>query len=276
MDREERRRRAIAALRALAVGDAMGAATEGYRPEEIEEVYDARVMELVEPVNLYPESAADRGYAAIGPVTRGALAAAEALAGRGATVEGEALGWAVAVGIATPVGEIERIVELARRFGGEAAGAAGAAVAAGVAAGVGGYMARDAVGQAALAAERAGAARLAAAIARAAGIGQSSGGSAGGGAVGVQVAERYPPAGALESVVAFAVGVAFGAQSVRRAVPEAVNQGGEASLTAAIAGALCGGFAPGTAVEAWAREVEAVNGLDLAAVADGLLALRSD
>jgi ADP-ribosylglycohydrolase len=269
---DETRRRAVAVLRALAAGDAIGAAADGYRPAEIADVYDGPITEILEPVNLYPESAPDRARAAVGPVTVSALIAAGRLAGTSpAPAAAAALGWAVALGIASPAGATATIVTAARDLAEAEAAAAGAAVAAAIAAGIDGYLARDAIGFAALAAESAGAAELADLIVRAAGAAQASGGRL----VGTAVAAEAPPGPGSTAIVAFALGVAFGAQSVRRAILEAANQGGAASHTAALAGAICAAFAPASAVEAWADEVERANALDLRATAGELLALRT-
>lgn len=267
MDDAERLRRATAALRAFAVGDAIGAATEGYRADEIEDVYDAPVLELVEPVNLYPESGPDRALGEIGPQTRAMLAFAERLLGGGSEViETGALGWCVPLGVVVRAGEIDRLLALTPTVPNDER-AAGCAVAAAIAAGIDGYGAREAVGQAALAASRAGSDALALALTEAARIGQTSGGRL----VAVEIASVFPPGPGAAAATAFAFGVAFGTQSVRRAIPDAVNQGGEASLTAAIAGAVCASFAPGSLVDAWAREVEGVNELDLGMLAPRLL-----
>jgi ADP-ribosylglycohydrolase len=272
MEAAEVHRRAVAVLRALAAGDAIGAAAEGYRPEEIIAVYDAPIGELLEPVNLYPESAPDRARAAVGPVTRSALAAADRLAGVStADVDADAMGWAVALGIASPVDTLPAMIADAAVLASGDAANAGTVVAAAISAGIGGYLARDAISFAALAAREAGAAGLADLIVRAAGLAQASGGRQAGAAVAAEV----PPGPGCTLIAAFALGVAFGVQSVRRAILEAVNQGGAASHTAALAGAICASFAPATAVEAWADEVERVSGLHLGRVAGGLLALRA-
>lgn len=266
----ETARRALAALRGLVVGDAIGAATEGYRPGEVEEVYDAPITEPLEPVNLYPESAPDRKRAEAGSVTRAAIAGARRLLGvPGGAIEGDALGWAAPLGLVSVAGSPDLITRAASFADGEAC-AAGAALAAAIAAGLGSRSAGDAVGEAVTAALAAGSPALADAITQAAAIGQASGGQL----VGAQVAAEYPPGPERIPAVAFAFGVAVGVQSVRRAMLEAANQGGEASLTAALAGALCGAVAPGSIVESWAVEVETVNGLDLMALTSSLLALR--
>jgi ADP-ribosylglycohydrolase len=267
-DETELRRRALAALRGLAVGDAMGAATEGYLPDEVIEVYEAPIVELVDPVNLYPEARPDRARGRVGPVTEGAIDAVGVLSGRAEPVETPLVGWAVALGIARAGADVEPILTSARRFG--KASSAVAAVAAAVAGGLAGYMMRDALSLAVRAAERAGGADLARRIVEAAGVAQASGGRG----VGAAVAAVASPGPDVDDAVAFAFGVAFGAQSVRRALPQAVNQGGSASLTAGLAGALCGAVAPGSAVEAWIDEVESASNLDLRAVVERLLALR--
>jgi ADP-ribosylglycohydrolase len=268
IDDAELRRRALAVLRGLAVGDAMGAATEGYQPDEVIEVYESPIGEMVEPVNLYPESAPDRIRGVIGPVTESAIEAVSVFASRAVDEEPARLGWSVALGIMSAGVDLDGIVASARRFGGP--GPAGAAVAAAIAAGVLGYMARDALSLAVRAATLAGNDALARRIVEAAGAAQGSGGRL----VGAVVADVVGPGPSTDDAVAFAFGVAFGTQSIRRAVPQAVNQGGAASLTAGLAGALCGATAPGSAVEAWSNEVEAASGVDLRAVVDQLLALR--
>lgn len=271
MNQFELQRRAVAALRGLAVGDAMGAATEGYRPEEVEEIYEAQIRELVDPVNLYPELGPDRERGAVGPVTRAAVQVAAALSGESEErPDPEDLGWAVALGITVEGGEIPALVSGARRFAEGEALAAGCAVAAAVAAGVMGVMPRDVLSQAALAADYAGGPELANAVLRAAGVAQASGGRA----PGEVLAEQFSPAHDLTSAVAFVFGVAFATQSVRRGVPQTINLGGHASLTGGLVGAICGAFAPNTAVDAWSSEVEASSGLALEALAGRLLALR--
>lgn len=272
MDDVELHRRAHAVLRALAAGDAMGAATEGLLPDEVLAVYEAPVTELVEPVNRDPERSEGRARGAIGPVTRSALAAADRLSGAATgTLDVDALGWAVTLGIVSPAGGVAPVVQGARQVAAGVTAAAGAAVAAAIAAGLGGFMARDMVSWAALAAREVGAPDLAERIVAAAGVGQASGGRQAGALVGAQ----FPPGPDPATAVAFAFGVAFSAQSVRRAIAEAVNQGGPASLTAGLAGAICAAVAPASAVESWADEVERTSGLDLAAVADRLLRIRA-
>ncbi|MGH2603554.1 MAG: hypothetical protein ACRDJ9_29735, partial [Dehalococcoidia bacterium] len=83
-----------------------------------------------------------------------------------------------------------------------------------------------------------------------------------------------PPTPGPADAVVFALGVVFGTQSVRRAIPEAVNQGGRASLAAGLAGAITGALVPTSTVESWADEVEGASGLHLTAVAERLLAIR--
>jgi ADP-ribosylglycohydrolase len=267
-DETELNRRALAALRGLAVGDAMGAATEGYLPDEVIEVYEAPIAELVDPVNLYPESRPDRMRGRVGPVTEGAVDAVGVLSGRAEPVETPPAGWAVALGIACAGADLAPILASARRFG--KAGPAVAAVAAAVAAGLAGYMMRDALSLAVRAAELAGDPALARRIVEAAGVAQASGGRG----VGAAVAAVASPGPDVDDATAFAFGVAFGTQSVRRVLPQAVNQGGTASLTAGLAGALCAAVAPGSAVEAWIDEVESASNLDLRAVVERLLTLR--
>ncbi len=76
------------------------------------------------------------------------------------------------------------------------------------------------------------------------------------------------------AVTAFIFGVVYGTQSARRAIVEAVNQGGNAPETAGIAGAICAAFAPQSFPAPWGWEIERRNGLDLAAAARQLAAAR--
>jgi ADP-ribosylglycohydrolase len=271
IDDDEIRRRAIGALRGLAVGDAMGAATEGYLPDEIEEVYDAPIAELVDPINLYPDSTADRQQAIVGTVTREALDVAESLIrGESPLLAEDSIGWAVPLGIIATVDDIESVVRSVSGVTDVVTAAAGAAVAAAVAAGVSGYMVRDAISLAVRAAELAGSPDVARRIVLAAGEAQASGGRQAGAAVGAS----FPAGPGVVEVTAFAFGVAFGAQSVRRAIPEAVNQGRRASLSAALAGAICGAIVPGSTVETWSDQVEEASEIDLTSIAGRLLEAR--
>ncbi|MGD9894595.1 MAG: ADP-ribosylglycohydrolase family protein [Dehalococcoidia bacterium] len=271
IDDDEIRRRAIGALRGLAVGDAMGAATEGYLPDEVEEVYEAPIAELVDPVNLYPDAVADRQLAVIGGVTRAALDAAEALSrGERPALAEDGIGWAVPLGIVSAIDDLDGITQIVAGVADVATAASGAAVAAAVAAGVSGYMVRDAISLAVRAAELAGSPDVVRRIVLATGEAQASGGRQ----VGAVVGASYPAGPGIVDATAFAFGVAFGAQSVRRAIPEAVNQGGRASLSAALAGAICGAIIPGSTVESWSDQVEAASGIDLAALAGRLLEAR--
>jgi ADP-ribosylglycohydrolase len=271
IDEDEIRRRAIGALRGLAVGDAMGAATEGYLPDEIEEVYEAPIAELVDPINLYPDAVADRQRAVIGEITREAIEAAEALSrGERPILAEDSIGWAVPLGIVSTIDDVENIVKSVADVSDVATAACGAAVAAAVAAGVSAYMARDAISLAVRAAELAGSPAVSQRIIQAAGEAQASGGRQ----VGAAVGASYPAGPGIVEATAFAFGVAFGAQSVRRAIPEAVNQGRRASLSAGLAGAICGAIVPGSTVESWSDEVETTSDIDLTALAGRLLEAR--
>ncbi len=271
IDEDEIRRRAIGALRGLAVGDAMGAATEGYLPDEVDEVYDAPIGELVDPINLYPEIATDRQRGVVGQVTREALDVAASLS-RGETPEltEDGVGWAVPLGIISTVDDLDGIVRTVAGVTDIATAACGAAVAAAVAAGVSGYMVRDAISLAVRAAELVGSPEVAHRIVLAAGEAQASGGRQPGAAVGA----TYPPGPGIVDVTAFAFGVAFGSQSVRRAIPESVNQGRRSSLSAALAGAICGAIVPGSTVESWSDQVEEASEIDLTSIAGQLLEAR--
>lgn len=268
MNEQERIERALlGALRGMVVGDAIGAAGEGLAPEEIEEVYDGPITELTDPANLYPERAPDRVRGQIGPVSESALAFARRLtAGEGAAVA-SGMSWPIVLGLVLPRADATSIVEATRSYGGAAPACA---LAGAVTAALGGYLARDAVGLAAEVAGRAGDQALAGLLVEAAGAAQASGGRM----VGEAVAEIAPPWGEFRDSVAFAIGVAFGGYGVRRAVLAAANGGGHASFTAAAAGALCGALAPGSNVQAWSDEVASASGLDLAAVAAGLIRVR--
>ena len=257
--------RATAALRALAVGDAMGRATEYYDPAEITEVYEDLVTELFEPVRLFDEEEWAAGE--IGPPTEQVIAlstegeSAAATSGpRGDTAD--ALSAGVALGLARPLGAV---------LAGEASAAAVAAVAAAVGAAMEGYAGREVVGFASQAARVAGDDALAEAIMAAAGIAQASGGRHPGEAL----RAVFPPVGDAAAVTPFILGLVYGTQSARRAILEAVNQGGHAPETAGIAGAICAGISPTSLPEAWGADVERRNGLDLTAVAHRYLAARA-
>jgi ADP-ribosylglycohydrolase len=92
---------------------------------------------------------------------------------------------------------------------------------------------------------------------------------------GVALAELFPPAGGVDALVPFIFGIVYATQSARRAIVEALNQGGPAPVSAGIAGAICAAAVPGTLPRAWVAEVEQVNTLDLAGVARGYLDSRS-
>jgi len=261
--------RLLGALRGLAVGDAFGAATDHYRPNEIDEVYGAPVTELVEPISLYPECGPKRGRGQIGTVASEALRVAEVLAS-GATVHGpfQQLGWAVVVGAVARSSAPDDVLALAASLGG---GPSAATIAAMSATAVQGFLVRDVLMVGAETATRAGSAALGRRLINAAGAAQAAGGRN----VGAAVAATAPPGPDDDAVVAFAGGVAFGAQSVRRAIVEATSQGGRASLSAALAGALCGALFPRSSVESWSNDVERASELNLATLTDRLIAASS-
>ena len=257
--------RTTAALRALAVGDAMGRATEYYDPAEITEVYEDLVTEFLEPVRLFDEEEWAAGE--IGPPTE--LVIALSAEGEGAAASRDAGGDAVAalpagvaLGLARPLGAL---------LAGEVAAAAVAAIAAAIGAALEGYTGREVVGLASQAARAAGDDALAERIIAAGGVAQASGGRHPGEAL----RTAFPPSGDDAAVTPFILGLVYGTQSARRAILEAVNQGGHAPETAGIAGAICAAIAPTSLPEAWGADVERRNGLDLAAVARRYLTARA-
>jgi ADP-ribosylglycohydrolase len=253
--------RVAAALRALAVGDAMGRATEHYEPAEIADIYEDAVTEFVEPVRLFDDeewAAAETGLPtaaviALAPPARGDEPGVADPIGR--------LPTGVALGLRRPLRDL-----LARPPEPPIA-----AMAAAVSAAVDGHPAREVLGLAAEGARAAGDAELAERIMQAGGIAQASGGRRAGAAL----RETFSPSGDARSVVPFILGVVYATQSARRAILEAVNQGGHAPETAAIAGAICGAIVPISLPPAWAAEVERVNNLDLAALAARYTAARA-
>jgi ADP-ribosylglycohydrolase len=253
--------RATAALRALAAGDAMGRATEYYTPAEIAEVYEDAVTDFLEPVRLFDEEAWEA--AEVGPPTRLVLARAEAGDAAPAPPAGDvaALPVAVARGLA-------RSLEEVLAAGGESPPAV--ALAAAVSAAVEGHPARAVFGYAVEAARAAGDGDLAERILRAGGLAQASGGRWPGAAL----RDVFPPDGDAATVTAFTLGLVYATQSARRAILEAVNQGGHAPETAGISGAICAAIVPTSLPEAWGAAVERHNGLDLARAARRLVGAR--
>lgn len=232
-----RHERVTVVLQALAAGEAMGRATEYYRPEEIEEVYEDAVTDFVEPIRLFDD---ERWRAA---------------------ETGEIVAALLGTGPAVPFVQGIR----AALYGAEAAHLPPleAALSAALGAALTGFPLFEMPARAAEAARRAGDAALAQAIVDAAGIAQASGGRRPGQAL----RDRFPPDGGPVEVLALAIGVAYAAPSARRAIPEAVNQGGHSPETAALSGALAAALAPTSLPRSWAVEVERVNGFDLADLA---------
>lgn len=251
-----------AALRALAVGDALGRVTEHYAPEEILEVYEDIITDFVEPVRLFDEEQWEAGE--IGPPTVIVLEAVE----RGGVWPGATganvahLSAGVAVGLSRP------LAPLLDEIHGDGPLAA---VAAGTAAAVDGYPFIEIVAAAARAARLAHDDDLAETILQAGGLGQASGGRL----AGAVLRARFPPDGGSRSVVPFVFGIVYALQSARRAIIDAVNQGGHAPETAAIAGAVCAAAVPVTLPPSWWAVVERANpNLDLERAARRLVALR--
>jgi ADP-ribosylglycohydrolase len=244
-----------AVLGAFASGDAMGRATEGYRPEEIAEVYEDAVAEFVEPVRLFDDEVWAEGEA--GDATAHVVNGHDptALDARMTEYAGiDLLPLGVALG-------------LQRRFDDPAdvaGGAPVAAVAAGVSAALDEQSVSDVMRLAALAARGAGDDALAESIARAGGIAQASGGRRSGEAL----RGEFPPDGDARSVVAFVFGIVYATRSARRAIVESVNEGGHAPATAAIAGAICAALTPASLPRTWADTVGRINSHDFRAAAE--------
>ncbi len=262
MSQTETLTRIGAALRALVVGDALGRVTEHYTPEEILEVYEDIITDFVEPVRLFDEERWAAGE--VGPPTAIVLeAAAHGGVWPGATGANVAhLPAGVAVGLARPLASLLHDVHGDGPL---------AAVAAGTAAAVDGYPFIEIVAAAARAARLAADDDLAEAILQAGGLGQASGGRL----AGSVLRGRFPPDGDSRSVVPFVFGIVYALQSARRAIIDAVNQGGHAPETAAIAGAICAAAAPVTLPPSWWAVVERANpDLDLERAAQQFAALR--
>lgn len=256
--------RATAALRALAVGDAMGRATEHYDPAEIAEVYEDAITEFLEPVRLF--DAEEWAAGEVGPPTR--MVVALVPDGDAPTIRLYAdapvvdrLPAGVALGLLWPLGWV---------LSTPSRDAPVACIAAAMGAALDGHPAREVLGFGAQAARAAGDGTLAERIVEAAGIAQASGGRRPGGAL----REAFPPQGDAGALTPFILGLVYATQSARRAILEAVNQGGHAPEAAGIAGAVCAALAPSTLPGAWGAEVERLNDLDLQATARRYLAFR--
>jgi ADP-ribosylglycohydrolase len=254
--------RITAALGALAVGDALGRATEYNRPEELTEKYEELKADFLDPVRLFDDEAWAEGET--GPATSLVLGVA---AGRKSAVAAGAEDVAMlSLGVAWGLMGVSG----AGGSQGES-NPAMAAIAAGVSAGLAGEPATMMLSAAAEAARAAGAPSLGDAIIRAGGIAQATGGRHSGEAL----SGTFPPGGEAASVVPFVFGIAYAAQNARRAILEAVNQGGHAPETAALAGALCASLAPASLPRAWSGTVERTNGFDLSGAAAWFAAARA-
>lgn len=271
MDPKATLERTTAALRALAAGDAMGRATEHYRPDEIGEVYEEAITEFVEPVRLFDDEIWTAGE--IGPPTEVVLAftpqsekADAGLPGIRAAVDRLPVALSIGLRYAVPdlpcaPGSLPIAAGIEPSF---------LAVAAGITAAVDGFTIRDLIRHVMGKAEAIGDGTLVASLAEAVALAETSGGRN----AGAILAAAFSPDGGVDALVPFIFGIVYATQSARRAIVEAVNQGGHAPQTAAIAGAICAAALPGTLPRAWGLEVERVNGLDLEAVARRYLAAR--
>ncbi len=256
--------RLVAAFQALAVGDAMGRATEAYEPAEIEEIYEDAIMEFVEPVRLFDDeqwAAAETGSPTENAIAM-ALATTATSMNEPSVVDIVHLPRAVAIGAMRPLAAILAFPP---------ANAGIAAVAAAVSAGIEGRPAHAALAASVQAAHAAGDGRLAAAIVEAGGIAQASGGRR----AGVALRVRFSPAGDIGALTPFILGLVYATQSARRGILEAVNQGGHAPESAAITGAICAAVVPLSLPPAWAAEVERVNALDFTPIARRCVVARA-
>lgn len=265
MDGPTRLDRLVAALRGLAVGEAMGRATEHYTAQEIIDVYEGPVTEFVEPVRAFDDEEWSAGE--VGAFTRLVTALADAAVAPEVrwledAAETDRLAEAVADGLRH---SLDGLLAAPPRP------AAHAAIAVGVAAACAGHTARDVLLYARTAVDDAGSAGLADAIGLAGRIAEESGGRQ----PGIVLTETFPPTAGVDALVPFIFGIVYGTQSARRAIVEAVNQGGPAPAAAAIAGAICAAAMPGTLPRAWAAEVEQINQLDLEGAAQGYLGPHS-
>jgi ADP-ribosylglycohydrolase len=258
--------RITAALRALAAGDAMGRATEHYRPAEIVDLYEDVVAEFLQPVRLFDDEPWQAGE--IGPPT--GMVLAQAPGGDGAAAfwsrdadAVERLPAALAPGLLWPLDRLLDGSEAPRE-------PAQACVAIALATALTGAQVSEVIGYSIRAAELAGDAVLAAGIGRATGLAQASGGRR----TGEALAAEFPPSGDVRMIVPFILGLVYATQSARRAILEAVNQGGHAPETAGIAGAVCAAAAPASLPGAWGTEIERANDIDLEAQARRFVAAR--
>lgn len=233
--------RVLAVIRALAAGEAMGRATEHYHPEEIEEIYEDAVVEFLEPVRLFD--------------------AEEWLAAE----TGELM--AALIGAGPDVPFVRGIRAALGRSPGTTLPPVEAALAAALSTALAGSPLFELPASAAAAARGAGDSSLAEQIILAAGTAQASGGRRPGQAL----RGLFPPDGAPEMLLAFAIGLAYAAPNARRAILEAVNQGGHSPETAALAGALAAALAPTSVPRTWTADIERVNGFDLDQAARQLL-----
>jgi ADP-ribosylglycohydrolase len=87
------------------------------------------------------------------------------------------------------------------------------------------------------------------------------------------VAERHFPNHPLK-IVPLALAIAALFESARDAILFAANVGGDSDSVASIAGGILGAMRPDTVDDQWCATVEAVNALDLAAIAKELAPLR--
>lgn len=254
---DEPLRKSVAAMRALMVGDALGCSGAGSR-ENGDGAARGDTFSTSEVV--------------VGDVTESALAMERRLIdGASGAIEWDALSWAIPLGIVTAAGAYDEMARVAHSLGATRPSLpAGVAVAAGVSAGVGGFLVRDMIGQAVEAAELLGDSELARLIEAACGAAQASGGGMVGDAVAVVVPDDASPS----SLAAFALGVAFGAQNVRRGAMAAADSGESSAAAAALSAALCAVVAPASLPESWANAVEEATGIDGAGLAARLYQRR--
>ena len=305
--------RALGCLRGVAVGDALGKMAEGYWPGEIAAAYGGPITGFQEPIQprsshtwaraeitddttftlLLANSILAQGRVDRHDIARRILAHpikgwpgwAQFAAANDLEHVGHRSGTGAPSRIA-PVGIINRPQDLSRMVDSAeqacimthhtaSAISAAAAIAAAISAAVEGWSREEALAlaleAATLGVERGQAGRTLG-VAQAVEVGQQKLAGANGG-LGWRLRGLNPGFEAWEGA-SFALCLVAGTDSAREAILEAANQGGDADSIASMAGGILAALNPDSLPAEWVAEVEWANGLDLAPIARGLVALR--
>ncbi|MBM4431346.1 MAG: hypothetical protein FJ026_13535 [Chloroflexi bacterium] len=305
--------RALACLRGVAVGDALGKMTEGYWPGEIAAAYGGPITDFREPIQpcsghtwaraevtddttftlLVAHSILAQGLVDRRDISRRILARpikgwpgwAEFAAANDLDHVGHRTGNGAPMRIA-PVGIIHRPENLPRLVDSveqacimthhvASALSAAAAIAAAVSAAVEGWSKGQVLAlalEAAALGRKRGQVNWAPDLVRVVEVGQQKL-AEGHDGLGWRLRGLNPGFEAWEGA-SFALCLVAGTESVREAILEAANQGGDADSVAAMAGGILAALHPTSLPADWVAEVERANGLDLAPIARGLVALR--